>query len=647
MKRIAKKIALVVWSVMLVFLLGVNERVYAEESKELNIYAIYLNNEIKGESVLLESKGQYLLMDIGAHSHLPAVIDQLQELGIKELSVYFSHLHTDHIGATALDRAYGLRRINEAGIRIKTLYLPSPELASESRDYVNRYRQIREYMAGKGCIIYLKKGSVFQVGDATGEVIGPLFSSIKPQDYAYKVTVNSLSDEPMYTQYENNRSLVTIFTCGDKRFFTGGDCLEDGARELLNAYKYSGKLDCDIMKLSHHGTGGGNTTELIDAISPEYSFASNTSYADVNEVYGRTLTSTASKRASKHGAVYLVGSQKETLIIQIKNNQIHLYSGKQIVEGKQFVGLKTFKGADGVKRTTNTYYFKEDGHLLTGIQKIDGHYFNFGPGGCMEYGSFSEDGEYKGWKTQNGQKRYYMLSKDGAYAYMQVGFAKLDNKLYSFNQEGVLNTGNADVLTIIGQNSYVVNQKGIIYSNRWFIDKEGKKYYLQSDGTPIKNKVAMVNDRYFIFEKDGVLFIPEEHYTMTEFKGNCYLVCDSGVCKRSFMYTDIDDDTYYFGKNAKQVFNKMVKYHGDLYYVDKDGFVVKDSLVKKNGKTYYFNSKGRMVISKRVEMDGDMYYFDKHGTMVKNKTLKIGKKMYDFNKDGVMKERKEEKTKKK
>ena len=239
MKRIAKRVTLALFSVMLVFLLEVNEKVYAGESKELNIYAIYLGNDIKGESVLLESKGQYLLMDIGAESHLPAVIDQLQTLGVREVSVYFSHLHTDHIGATATDRAYGLRQINDAGIGIRTLYLPSPDLATMSRDYVNRYQQISEYMAGRGNIIYLEKGSTLRVGDATGEVIGPLYSSIKPQDYSYKVTENSLNDEPMYTQYENIRSLVTIFTCGTKRFFSGGDCLEDGAREILNAYKYA------------------------------------------------------------------------------------------------------------------------------------------------------------------------------------------------------------------------------------------------------------------------------------------------------------------------------------------------------------------------------------------------------------------------
>ena len=641
MKRIAKRVTLALFSVMLVLLLEMNEKVYAEESKELNIYAIYLNNDIKGESVLLESKGQYLLMDIGAESHLPAVIDQLQTLGVREVSVYFSHLHTDHIGATATDRAYGLRQINDAGIQIRTLYLPSPELATMSRDYVNRYQQISEYMAGRGNIIYLEKGSTLRVGDATGEVIGPLYSSIKPQDYSYKVTVNSLNDEQMYTQYENNRSLVTIFTCGTKRFFSGGDCLEDGAREILNAYKYSGTLDCDIMKLNHHGTGGGNTTELIEAISPEYSFASNTSYVGVNETYGRTLTSTASKRASKYGAVYLVASQKRTLIIQIKNDQIHLFSGTQIVEGNQFVGLKTFKGADGVKRTTNTYYFKEDGHLLTGIHKIDGHYFNFGEGGCMEYGSFSKDGKYKGWKTQNGQKRYYALSKDGIYAYMQVGFSKLNNKLFSFDKEGILNTGQSNELTVISDNTYAVNSKGVIYTDGWFIDKDGKKYYMQSNGIPIKNTMALVDDSYYIFEKDGAVFIPEEHYTLTEYRGNRYLVCKSGVCKRSFMYTDEGGNTYYFGPKAKQVYNEIVKYHDHSYYVDKDGLVVKDTLIKKNGKNYFFNKKGMMVISKRVEMDGNMYYFDKNGVMVKNKSLKIGSKTYKFDKHGVMMEQKE------
>lgn len=635
MGKITKKLTEILLGVMFVSLLLGNSNVYAD-NKELNIYAIYLNNDVKGESVLLESRGQYLLMDIGADSHLPAVIDQLQTLGVREVSIYFSHLHTDHIGATMTDRAYGLRMINNAGIGIRTLYLPTPELATLSRDYVNRYNQITDYMRGRGNIVYLQKGSTFYIGDATGEVVGPLDSNIKPSDYAYKVSENATTDEAMYTQYENNRSLITIITCGNKKFFSGGDCLEDEAREIVREYKYNGKLDCDVMKLCHHGTGGGNTADLINAVSPEYTFASNTAYTGVSEVYGRTLTAVASRRAAKYGAVYLVGSQKKTLIIQIKNDIIHLFSGKQIEEGKQFVGLKTFKGSDGVKRTSDTYYFKEDGHLMTGIQKIGNYYFNFGQGGCMEYGSFSDAGKYKGWKTQNGEKRYYELSKDGKYAYLQVGFSKINKKLYYFSNEGYLKVGNAGELTTINGSDYFVNSKGVIYTDGWYYDSDGNKYYIQTDGTPVKNKIQEADGTYYIFGTDGVVFIPETNYEITEYKGNSYIVCKSGACKRSFMYTTEDGETVYFGKNARRVYDSMITYHGDKYYVDAAGNVVKDAIIKLNNKYYYFNKKGTMAISKWITIGEDKLYFNKKGTMVVNQKIKIGAKYYYFNKNGVM-----------
>ena len=38
--------------------------VKASDNTELNIYALYLNSEKKGDSTLLESKGHYLLIDI-------------------------------------------------------------------------------------------------------------------------------------------------------------------------------------------------------------------------------------------------------------------------------------------------------------------------------------------------------------------------------------------------------------------------------------------------------------------------------------------------------------------------------------------------------------------------------------------------------
>ena len=43
-------------------------------------------------STLLESKGHYLLIDIGADNHAPAIIKQLQTLGVTHVDVMFSHL---------------------------------------------------------------------------------------------------------------------------------------------------------------------------------------------------------------------------------------------------------------------------------------------------------------------------------------------------------------------------------------------------------------------------------------------------------------------------------------------------------------------------------------------------------------------------
>ena len=85
--------------VMMVAIIAPTLAIKAEENKELDIYAMYLGNTEKGDSTLLVSKGQYLLIDIGAASSAPAIISQLQKLGITHVDVLFSHLHTDHIGA--------------------------------------------------------------------------------------------------------------------------------------------------------------------------------------------------------------------------------------------------------------------------------------------------------------------------------------------------------------------------------------------------------------------------------------------------------------------------------------------------------------------------------------------------------------------
>lgn len=66
------------------------------QAKELNITNIDCG--IAGDSVLLETSGNYLLMDTCQNGSDNRVISYLKENNIKNLSIYISHWHFDHFG---------------------------------------------------------------------------------------------------------------------------------------------------------------------------------------------------------------------------------------------------------------------------------------------------------------------------------------------------------------------------------------------------------------------------------------------------------------------------------------------------------------------------------------------------------------------
>ena len=290
--------------------------VKASDNTELNIYALYLNSEKKGDSTLLESKGHYLLIDIGADNHAPAIIKQLQTLGVTHVDVMFSHLHTDHTGGCSTDLQAGLKQFALSGITIDTLYLPDPSLAVLSRSYPSRYAAFQAFMStqGTGRIVYLNVGDQVNVGDATGKVIGPVNTNeISP--YAY---TSITKEKERFIRYENNCSLAVIFTCGNTRYFTAGDSYSDESDRLVSRYGTS--LKCDIMKMNHHGIGSGNSVSLLEAVQPSYAFIPNTGVSETDAKTNKWRTGTAIKRMTSYGLCYLVGNEEKTLIFHIEND---------------------------------------------------------------------------------------------------------------------------------------------------------------------------------------------------------------------------------------------------------------------------------------------------------------------------------------
>lgn len=579
--------------IVIVFTMIPTASVKAEENKELNIYAMYLGeDQTKGNSVLLESKGHFLLIDIGRSVHMPSIINQLKSLGANSVDIMFSHLHIDHVGALDTDHITdGLSQLTDAGIAVDTMYLPAQSLSSWSRVYPSRFAQLQQFMRqqGKGRIVYLRKDDTLTLGDVEGKVIGPLTSAqIYPGKYTeYPVEVDR------YTVYENNCSLAVIFTCGETRFFTAGDCYADEAESLVK--EYGDDLRSDIMQLCHHGVGGGNSENLIKAVHPAYSFASNTGMDTLSDVTGRWKFYYSEQRATKYGMCYLTGNEKKTLIYHIVNNEITLYQGQSVSEGKKMTGWQYLYGADGINRDHDMYYLDDNCNPVTGINQIGKHMYYFSNGGKMEYGDYSDDGEYLGWKTDKNGKRYYKLSSNNKYAFMCQGMQVIDDKYYYFDDSGYMIEGNEDeFVTIkkIDSDYYALGPDGEITINEWEVVDDAY-YYFDRQGKMVRDCQYMEDGEYYIFNKDGQMLFGKNGTEIIRWKSNDYAVRKDGTLVTGGCKT-LKGDKYYFGKKGVIQKNKIIKIGKKKYYFGKNGKMVRGSSFKYNGKQYISNEKGEI-----------------------------------------------------
>lgn len=84
------------------------------------------------------------------------------------------------------------------------------------------------------------------------------------------------------SENENENNMVYIIYCGDKKILITGDMLEKDEIEMVNYYRGTDKLDCDVLKVGHHGSRSSTTEELINAVTPHVAVIS----VGKNNVYG-------------------------------------------------------------------------------------------------------------------------------------------------------------------------------------------------------------------------------------------------------------------------------------------------------------------------------------------------------------------------
>lgn len=191
----------------------------------------------QGDSAIIYSNGYSAVIDAGIPSVAPDICNDLSNLNISQIDVaLISHLHSDHVG--------GLFQIAE-GYKVKNLIMP--ELLNSS---VAAAKNVKTFITNQGGAYYnAVPGMNFRIGE-------------------FEITVLGYMNDG---KNENNRSVFTMAEIEGYKFLFTGDAEAEAERYLLDQ---NINIDCDVLKVSHHGSNTSTSTEFLNAATPEYAVIS-------------------------------------------------------------------------------------------------------------------------------------------------------------------------------------------------------------------------------------------------------------------------------------------------------------------------------------------------------------------------------------
>ncbi len=190
----------------------------------------------QGDSSLIICDGKAMLIDAGENGNEDKVLSYLRLHNVDKLDyIIATHQHTDHIG--------GLSEVLE---EIAADNLIMPRLTKAQTPTNSTYRVFLEAIKSSGVnTIASKVGDVYKLGNAAFEILGPVTDDAE--------SLNSMS-------------VVVKITYGANSFLFTGDAETDEEKEITDT---GANLDCDVLKVSHHGSSTSSGDAFLTAASPE------------------------------------------------------------------------------------------------------------------------------------------------------------------------------------------------------------------------------------------------------------------------------------------------------------------------------------------------------------------------------------------
>lgn len=212
----------------------------------------------QGDCAIVQCNGHYMMIDGGPSKASSKVYTILKNKGINNIDLMIAtHPDEDHIGGLS-----GALNYSTVGTVL------SPVTFYETRAFTSLTKYITKQ--GKSLTVPAA-GDVYKLGCARINIIGP---------------INSGSEI-------NNQSIVLKVTYGSTSFLFTGDAEAEEEESILKKFK---GLECDVLKVGHHGSNSSNTISWIRATAPKNAVISvgNNSYGHPTQEILNKLTQAGS-----------------------------------------------------------------------------------------------------------------------------------------------------------------------------------------------------------------------------------------------------------------------------------------------------------------------------------------------------------------
>lgn len=239
----------------------------------------------QADSFLFEQNGKYGLVDCGTRSSGKDVVKYLQSQGVKTLEfVVGTHPHDDHMG--------GMYEVL-CNFKCKTVYMPKIENGTIT---TNWYMQLLQKLGtSKIKVKNPKVNDKFYLGEAIFKVVGQL----TPEEAGSNL---------------NNLSTVIKVSFGTMDILMTGDAETNVETKMLES---NIDLQCEILKLGHHGSNTSTSNDFLEAVDPEYGLIS----CEVGNKYQHPSKETVIK-LKKHKIKVYRTDETGTVILTVSKDDV-------------------------------------------------------------------------------------------------------------------------------------------------------------------------------------------------------------------------------------------------------------------------------------------------------------------------------------